>query len=208
MSHHPQIAFHTVVLATCTALWACSSATSGSTGSLTPTDLLDRGIDVFGVVADMPNRQYLGESSTAGAGRGTVYEWQAEHTLLERGSPAVQISVEDLQLAGLPVLDEDVGLDFTGGMYRDVRYRLGGVMNRISISGHFDVRVTVDWQLYDTESGTMVLTTASDGFARGQNLGLTGIQPNALKDAFESCLGNLVGQPEFAAIVAPEGAPG
>jgi hypothetical protein len=59
----------------------------------------------------------------------------------------------------------------------------------------------VQWQLYDSENGAMVFSGPSDGFARGQNLGLTGMQPNALLSSFQDCLGNLFGQPEFASAV-------
>lgn len=183
-------------------LAACSSTGSQPTTSMTPADVLDLGVDMFGVVADIPHRQYLGEQTVAGVNQTpTVFRWQGEHTLLERGSKDVLISVEDLQLAGLPLLEEDSELDFVGGMYRDVRYRLAGTLNRISITGTYDVRLTVDWQLYDTEAAAFVFTGKSNGFARGQNLGLTGIQPNAMLDAFQSCLGALIAQPEFAAAI-------
>ncbi|MDP2470318.1 MAG: hypothetical protein Q8W45_02515 [Candidatus Palauibacterales bacterium] len=183
---------------------ACSSATTGASPSLSITDALDRGVDMFGIVADLPHNQYLGESQAVGTTRfPTVYRWQAQHTLLERGGTDVLISVEGLQLAGLPVLNEGTELDFVGGLYEDVRYRLAGTLNRISISGAYDVRLTVDWQMYDVESGSMVFTGASSGFARGQTLGLTRIRPNAFLDAFQDCLGELFAQPDFAAAIAP-----
>jgi hypothetical protein len=186
-------------------LAACSASGSPQPGSgLTPADLLDRGVDMFGVVADIPHRQYLGETPGTGGGGTTVYRWLGEHTLLDRGSSDVQIAVQDLQHAGLPVLDEGSGLDFVGGMYEDVRYRLAGTLNRISISAHYDIRVTVDWQLYDRDAASIVFTGSSDGFARGQNLGLTGMQPNAMLSAFQSRLGNLIGQGEFTAAIAGE----
>ena len=185
------------------AMGACSSATSRPDASFTPADVLDMGIDMLGVVADIPHRQYLGESSVSGVNQiPTIFRWMAEHTLLDRGSTDTQIAVQDLQSAGLPVLDQGTQLDFVGGMYHDVRYRLAGTLNRITISGMYDVRVTVDWQLYDTETASIVLTGSSDGFARGQNLGLTGMQPNAMLDSFEDCLGDLIGQDEFGAAIA------
>lgn len=184
------------------ALGACSSATSRPDVSLTPADVLDMGVDMFGVVADIPHRQYLGEAGTPSAGQApTVYRWLAEHSLIDRGSSDAQIAVQDLQAAGLPVMDQGTQLDFVGGLYQDVRYRLAGTLTRISISGLYDVRLTVDWQLYDTETSSIVFQGSSSGFARGKNMGLTGMQPNAMLDSFNDCLGDLVGQDEFAAAV-------
>lgn len=181
---------------------ACSSATTGSPPSLTPDDLVESDVDLFGVVVDIPNRKSLGSSSD-----GRSYSWQAEHTLLERGTSNVWISAEILQIAGLPVLDQVSPLDFTGGMYRDTRYRLGGTIDHIAISNRFDVRMRVQWQLYDTETGGFAFEGESNGFARGQNLGRTGIRPNAMVDAFESCLGDLMGQPAFQAAMGAATAP-
>jgi hypothetical protein len=100
------------------------------------------------------------------------------------------------------MLEEGSELDFVGGMYRDVRYRLGGTLTRITISRLYDVRLTVDWQLYDTESESMVFTGSTNGFARGSNLGLTGMQPNAMLDSFEDCLGNLIRKEGFPVTTA------
>jgi hypothetical protein len=186
----------------------CSSTGSQPGPGLTPADLVDRGVDMFGVVAEIPHRQYLGESPGSGTGRPTVFRWVAEHTLIDRGSGDVLMAVQDLQHAGLPVLDQGSQLDFVGGLYEDVRYRLAGTLNRISISQHYDVRLTVEWQLYDRDAGSIVFTGSSDGFARGQSLGRTGIQPNALLDSFQNCLRNLVGQPEFAKVISAAGVPG
>ena len=182
---------------------ACSSSGSRPSVSMTPAGLLDIDIDLIGVTAGIPHRQYLGETSTQGATRAPiVYRWLTEHTLLERGSTDTQISVPDLQRAGLPMLDEGTELDFVGGMYRDVRYRLGGTLMGITISRQYDVRLTVEWQLYDAESESMVFTGSTSGFARGSNLGLTGIQPNAMLDSFEDCLGNLIQHEGFPAATA------
>jgi len=105
-------------------------------------------------------------------------------------------------------MDQGTQLDFVGGMYQDVRYRLAGTLTRISISGLYDVRLTVDWQLYDTETASIVFSGSSSGFARGQNLGLTGMQPNAMLDSFDDCLGDVVSQDAFAAAIAPQVSPG
>jgi len=164
---------------------------------------------MFGVVADIPHRQYLGETSAAGDNQfPTVYRWLAELSLIDRGSTDVQISVQDLQAAGLPMLDQETRLDFVGGMYEPVRYRLAGTLTRISITRLYDVRLTVDWQLYDSEAGSMVFAGSSDGFARGQNLGLTGMRPNAMLDSFQDCLAKVLSQDEFARAMAVEGVPG
>ena len=160
-------------------LSACSSTPSKPVADFTPADLLDMAVDMFGVVADIPHRQYLGETSAAGDNQfPTVYRWLAELTLLDRGSTDVQVSVQDLQAA------------------------------RISIARLYDVRLTVDWQLYDTETESMVFTGSSDGFARGKNLGFTGMRPNVMLDSFQNCLGRLIGQDEFAAAIAAAGVPG
>jgi len=198
-----------LICAAVVVLAACSSATSQPNVEVTPETFLDMDVDMFGIVADIPHRQYLGESTPTGAGQATtVFRWQAQHTLLERGSTDVLISAERLQVAGLPVLEQGAELDFVGGLYEDVRYRLGGTLNRITVSAHYDVRVTVDWQLYDSDSGAMVYSGSSSGFGKGQSMGLTGIQPNAILEAYQDCVGNLVGQPEFAAAVAAPGMPG
>ena len=189
-------------------LLGCSSTGSQPGSGPAPDDLLDRGVDMFGVVAEIPHRQYLGESPGSPAGGRTVFRWLAEHSLIDRGTSDVQIAVQDLQHAGLPVLDPGSQLDFVGGMYEDVRYRLAGTLNRISISAHYDVRITVAWQLYDRDAGAIVFTGSSDGFARGQSLGRTGTQPNAMLDSFQSCLGNLVGQAEFGAVISGAGVSG
>lgn len=198
-----------LICAVAVVLAACSSATSQPHVEVTPETFLDMDVDMFGIVADIPHRQYLGESTPTGANQATtVFRWQAQHTLLERGSTDVLISAERLQVAGLPVLEQGAELDFVGGLYEDVRYRLGGTLNRITVSAHYDVRVTVDWQLYDSDSGAMVYSGSSSGFGKGQSMGLTGIQPNAILEAYQDCVGNLVGQPEFAAAVAAPGMPG
>ena len=188
---------------------ACSSATSQPNVEVTPETFLDMDVDMFGIVADIPHRQYLGESSSTGANQATtVFRWQAQHTLLERGSTDVLISAERLQVAGLPVMEQGAELDFVGGLDEDVRYRLGGTLNRITVSAHYDVRVTVEWQLYDTDSGVMAYSGSSSGFGRGQSMGLTGIQPNAILGAYQDCVRNLIGQPEFAAAIAAPGMSG
>ncbi len=192
------------------ALAACSSGAPGSAPGLDPQDLVDLGVDMFGIVVDIPHRQYLGETNpAAGSPIAQVYRWQGQYTLLERGATTdIWISVQELQYGGLPVLDPGTALDFTGGMYRDTRYRLGGTMDHIGISGLYDVRVRVNWRLYDVESGGFVFEGPSSGFARGKNLGRTGVQPNAMLDAFRSCLGQLVADPAFAAAIGRSGAPG
>ena len=86
---------------------ACSSTTSQPVADFTPADMLDAGIDMFGVVADIPHRQYLGETSPAGGNQfPTVYRWLAELTLLDRGSTDVQVAVQDLQAAELADVKE------------------------------------------------------------------------------------------------------
>lgn len=191
------------------AVGACSSTSSQPAANFTPADMLDKGIDMFGVVAGIPHRQYLGETSAAGDNQfPTVYRWLAELSLIDRGSTDVQLSVQDLQAAGLPMLDQETQLDFVGGMYEPVRYRLAGTLTRISITRLYDVRLTVDWQLYDSEAGSMVFTGSSDGFARGQNLGLTGMRPNAMLDSFQDCLAKVLSQDEFARAMAVERVPG
>ena len=143
------------------AVGACSSTSSQPVANFTPADMLDMGIDMFGAVAEIPHRQYLGETSAAGDNQfPTVYRW------------------------------------------------LAGTLTRISITRLYDVRLTVDWQMYDSEAGSMVFTGSSDGFALGQNLGLTGMRPNVMLDSFQDCLARVLGQDEFARAMAVEGVPG
>ena len=185
------------------AVAACSSATTQTSESMSPDALAAMDVDLFGVVVDIPHRKSLGSTDGTATTPPLLYEWQTEHTLLERGSTNRWLSVDELQTAGLPVLEQGARLDFTGGMYRDTRFRLGGTIDAISISRSVEVRIRTQWRLYDTQTEDFIFEGASNGFARGQNLGTTGIQPNAMLDAFEDCLGDLIQQPEFQAAIAP-----
>jgi hypothetical protein len=61
--------------------------------------------------------------------------------------------------------------------------------------------VRTQWRLYDAEAAAFVFEGASNGFGRGQNLGTNGVEPNAMLDAFESCLSDLMAKPEFQAAI-------
>lgn len=136
-------------------------------------------IDFVGIATDIPDRQNLG---TREAPRGVVvYAWDAERTADDAVSREFLLSVENLQAAGIPAVHGS-SLDFEGGMFGNGRYRMGGVLTAIDIRGDvgYEVKVNLDWQLYDTESASVVWEGSSSSRKRGASLGVRGEPDNVL----------------------------
>jgi hypothetical protein len=184
------------------ALAACAGSAGPAAAPVQVESLMGRNVDPIGVVVDMPDGQYLGDRATSPtAATPTVYRWDALTQAFDRFSQDYKLSTEDLRAAGLPVLDGDE-LEFTEGMFRDTRYRLGGELHRLTIGGQadFEVRIGVRWRLFDTQTSSFVLEKETTGYARGGVLGDRGTRPNTLLSAFESALGALVTDPAFPSL--------
>ncbi|MGD8496492.1 MAG: hypothetical protein PVF05_09905 [Gemmatimonadales bacterium] len=157
--------------------------------------LADMNIDFMGMVVDIPDRQNLGVRQVAsGADRnrgadptrgGTVvYLWDERPTPDDKSAPEHLLTIHHLQAAGIPA-GPGREIDFQEGMAGANRYRMGGAITNIDIRGsdRYEVRVTVDWKLYDTKSSKVIWEGSSSDMARGAVLGERGEQPNVLMDA-------------------------
>lgn len=162
--------------------------------------MADMGIDFIGMAVAIPDRQNLGSRSAPAAGNrdrgadptrgGTVvYAWDEMSTPDDKTAKEHLVTLENLQYAGIPAIPgKDV--DFEAGVAGSSRYRMGGIITNIDIGGddRFELRMTVDWKLYDTESSSVVWEGSSSALARGAVLGERGEQPNVLLDATLSAL--------------------
>lgn len=157
--------------------------------------MADMGIDFMGMAVDIPDRRNLGsrdvatgEDRSRGAdptrGGTIVYVWDQEPTPDDKSSPEHLLTIRHLQIAGIPAAPGKE-VDFQEGMGGANRYRMGGIITNIQIGGstRYEVRVNVDWQLFDTESSSIVWEGSSNALARGAVLGDRGEQPNVLLDA-------------------------
>lgn len=148
-------------------------------------------VEFVGIATDIADRQNLG---TREAPSGVVvYAWDAERTADDAVAREFLLSVENLQAAGIPAVHES-SLDFEAGMFGNGRYRMGGVLTAIDIRGDvgYEVKVNLDWQLYDTESSSVVWEGSSSSRNRGASLGVRGEPDNVLLtgvlDALDSVL--------------------
>lgn len=183
------------------ALSACGGATAPPAPPVGVASLAGRQVDMIGVTAGMPDGQYLGQMQPRSPGaRPVSIRWDATTQVFDRFGSDYKLAPEDLRAAGLPVVDGD-DLSYTEGMFTRDRYRLGGELTRLSVDRgtDYEVRISVDWKLYDTETGSFVLEKQTSGLARSGALGDRGIRPNSLLDAFETALGALVADPAFPA---------
>jgi len=157
--------------------------------------MADMGIDFMGMAVNIPDRQNLGsrdvatgEDRTRGAdptrGGTIVYVWDERPTPDDKSAPEHLVTIHHLQIAGIPAAPGKE-IDFQEGMGGANRYRLGGIITNIEIGGstRYEVRVNVDWQLFDSESSSIVWEGSSNALARGAVLGDRGEQPNVLLDA-------------------------
>ena len=132
-----------------------------------------------GIATDIRDRQNLGSRD---APRGTVvYAWDAERTADDAVSREFLLSVENLQAAGVPAIHGS-SLQFENGMFGNNRYRMGGILTAIDIRGDvgYEVKVSLDWQLYDARSSSVVWEGSSSSRQRGTSLGVRGEPDNVL----------------------------
>ncbi|MGI9038797.1 MAG: hypothetical protein ACR2GQ_08040 [Gemmatimonadota bacterium] len=162
-------------------------------------------IDLVGVAADLPDGQILGERNldergdaresgdrASPSGR-VLYAWDAMASAADKVSAEHKIAVEDLARAGIPMVRGKT-VELEEGMFNPNRYRMGGVLNRIDIRGktRYEVRVTVDWTVFDSKSGEVIFAESSTGLAKGAVLGDRGEQPNTLMDSVIDSLDNVL----------------
>jgi hypothetical protein len=136
-------------------------------------------IGFVGIATTIPDRQNLGSRD---APSGTVaYAWDAERTSDDAVAREFLLSVENLQAAGIPAIHGS-SLEFESGMFGDSRYRMGGILTAIDIKGdmRYEVKVNLDWQLYDTESSSVIWEGSSSARNRGPSLGVRGEPDNVL----------------------------
>lgn len=147
-------------------------------------------IDFVGIATDIADRQNLG---TREAPSGVVvYAWDAERTADDAVAREFLLSVENLQAAGIPAVHES--LDFEGGMFGSGRYRMGGVLTAIDIRGNvgYEVKVNLDWQLYDTQASSVVWEGSSSSRKRGASLGVRGEPDNVLLNGVLAALDSVL----------------
>jgi hypothetical protein len=157
--------------------------------------MADMGIDFMGMAVDIPDRRNLGSrdvptgsdrnrSADPTRGGTVIYLWDEQPTPDDKSAPEHLLTIQHLQIAGIPA-GPGKEVDFQEGMAGANRYRMGGIITNIQIGGsvRYEVRVNVDWQLYDTESSSIIWEGSSNAMARGAVLGDRGEQPNVLMDA-------------------------
>lgn len=156
-----------------------ASPAAGQSAEKVMERLQELDIEFVGIATDIPDRQNLG---TREAPSGVVvYAWDVERTADDAVAREFLLSVENLQAAGIPALHES-SLDFEAGMFGNGRYRMGGILTAIDIRGNvgYEVKVNLDWQLYDTQSSSVVWEGSSSSRNRGVSLGVRGEPDNVL----------------------------
>lgn len=181
---------HLGALALVAALVAASPA-AGQSAEQVMERLQELDIDFVGIATDIADRQNLG---TREAPSGiVVYAWDAERSADDAVAREFLLSVENLQAAGIPAVHGS-SLDFTGGMFGTGRYRMGGVLTAIDIRGDvgYEVKVNLDWHLYDTESSSVVWEGSSSSRRRGASLGVRGEPDNVLLNGVLAALDSVL----------------
>lgn len=169
-------------------------------------DLAKLDIDFVGIASGLPDGQYLGERDldersqdqrSAGdrasqTGR-VVYTWDSHASPADKVSAEHKLAIEHLTRAGIPMV-RGGSVELERGMFQNNRYRMGGVLNRIDIRGksRYEVRVTIDWTLYDGKEQKVLFTGLSTGMSKGAVLGDRGEQPNSLMDSVIDALDNVL----------------
>jgi len=158
-------------------------ATASSSAGQSPEKVMEMmqelGVEFVGVATDIPDRQNLGSRSTP---RGIViYAWDVETTADDRVADEYLLSVEHLRAAGIPAIHGSAP-EFEQGVFGGDRYRLGGILTAIDIRGdaRYEVKLNLDWQLYDTQSSAVVWEGSSSSMKRGASLGTRGEADNVL----------------------------
>lgn len=152
---------------------------AGQSAEQVMEQLQELDISFVGIATDIRDRQNLG-SRQAPSGT-VVYAWDAERTSDDAVAREFLLSVESLQAAGIPAIHGS-SLAFDDGMFGDSRYRMGGILTAIDIKGSvgYEVKLNLDWQLYDTESSSVVWEGSSSSRKRGATLGVRGEPDNVL----------------------------
>lgn len=165
-------------VATLAALVAAPSA-AGQSAERTMETMQELDIEFVGVATDIPDRQNLGSRDSSDGI--VVYAWDVERTPDDRVAREQLLSVEHLQAAGIPAVHGS-SLDFERGMFAGSRYRMGGILTGLEIKGNgrYEVKVSLTWQLYDTESSSLVWEGKSSSIKRGAALGTRGEPDNVL----------------------------
>lgn len=174
---------------------AAALVTVSPAAGQSPEQVMERmqelNIDFVGIATNIADRQNLGSREAPNGV--VVYAWDAERTADDAVAREFLLSVEHLQAAGIPAVPEP-SLDFHSGMFGNGRYRMGGVLTAIDIQGDagYEVKVNLDWQLYDTRSSSVVWEGSSSARKRGASLGVRGEPDNVLLkgvlDALDSVL--------------------
>lgn len=185
------------------AVGAIAAATVAMLGVPTPANaqspeevmqtLADLDIEFAGIGATIPDRQDIGYrevQESAGDGRRALedeqaiaYAWDVQRSPDDRVAVEKLLSIEHLQAAGIPAVHGGMP-DLSRG-YGSQRYRMGGAITAIEISGEsrYEVRMNVDWKVYDSESSSVVWEGSSEHLAKGASLGDRGEADNVLLDA-------------------------
>ena len=153
--------------------------------------MIELGVDFVGVATNIPDRQNLGRRE---APSGTVvYAWDVARTPDDQVAREHLLSVDHLRNAGIPAVGGRAP-EFEDGMFGPQRFRLGGILTGIDIRGEarYEVRVNLDWQLYDTEVAAVIWEGSSRAMARGAVLGDRGEQPNVLMNAVVDALDSVL----------------
>jgi hypothetical protein len=187
------------------AVFALPGAASAQNAEKIMKSLEKLDVDLVGVAAALPDGQYLGERNLdeRGDARETgdrasptgrvVYVWDAKASAADKVSAERKLAVEDLARAGIPMV-RGGSVELEKGMFNANRYRMGGALSRIDIRGksRYEVRVTVDWTVFDSKSGEVIFSESSTGMAKGAVLGDRGEQPNTLMESVIDALDNVL----------------
>lgn len=183
----------TVAVAAIVALLGSSTPVAAQSPEEVMQTLADLDIEFVGVGSSIPDRQDIGFrelEESAGDGRRALederfvaYAWDVQRSPDDRVATEKLLSIEHLQAAGIPAVHGGMP-DLTRG-YGNTRYRMGGVITSIEISGEsrYEVRMNVDWKVYDAESSSVAWEGSSEYLAKGAALGDRGEPDNVLLDA-------------------------
>jgi len=170
---------HIMVALAALAVLATAPALAGQSPEQTMQKLQELDIEFVGIATDIPDRKNLGVRETADGP--VVYAWDVERTADDRVARELLLSTEHLKVAGIPAVG-GTSPEFESGMFGGNRYRMGGTLTGLEITGsvRYEVKVNLDWQLYDTESSSVIWEGSSSSMKRGAVLGIRGEADNVL----------------------------
>lgn len=164
--------------------------------------LADLDIEFVGIGATIPDRQDIGFreiQESAGDNRRALederaiaYAWDVQRSPDDRVATEKLLSIEHLQAAGIPAVHGGMP-DLSQG-YGSQRYRMGGAITSIEISGEsrYEVRMHIDWKVYDSQSSSVAWEGSSEHLAKGAALGDRGEPDNVLLDAVLGALDSVL----------------